>query len=268
MFNVQPSSRVMFTSPRAALLAALLCACGASSERGEQGGESAALRAVPDAESPGHGALSEVLVGEDARGELALSVARAPDGSRIAYACDGEAVSAWYFGRRGADDEAALEGESGTLRLAPVPGGDGVSAHLTVDGATHTITLRAASPFAGPYRLTEPEDEWSAAWILLDDGRLVGLGSGGEGLKTREVVGTAGEDVLAIDPTPSGGTVETEEQILNRFRCGRLVLAVYRFGGAFGTPTQPVSPNAPFITESRERFEALGCAERGFVFPL
>lgn len=251
------------------------CANETQQTEGARGPSSSALESVPSPEQPGHGQLSEVFVGTDQSGRFALATAVDGAGRRIAYACDGEKSSAWFSADTLDDALGSASpqvGEPMELRFDPrglsTDAPPFLHAVLSTTGGELTFELERALPMAGPYRFSEQDSlgEFQAGWVLLNDGRIFGLDSGGGAVKSREITGENGEDdSIAVGGSTPGSSAETDEYILNRFRCGRLVLRILRFSAAFPNARPATSP---FYIDAQKQFDALTCAEHGFVFPV
>jgi hypothetical protein len=105
-------------------------------------------------------------------GTLAISIR---DGKAIAYICDGKRVESWLQGSA-TGGKLNLKGKdkstiTGTFDATTAEG------EVTVEGDTHAFTLRKVKKPSGLYRTAARVRgaQVSGSWIVLDDGRQVGV---------------------------------------------------------------------------------------------
>ncbi len=122
--------------------------------------------------------VNAVWAGEvdGASATIAISV---KDGVAIAYLCDGKKIEVWLQGTA-ANGKLVLSGKNANLE--GTFGGGRATGQITVGGRKWTFTAPAAQPPGGLYRAAQLVDSATVVcgWIVLPDGRQVGLCSGGQ----------------------------------------------------------------------------------------
>lgn len=122
--------------------------------------------------------VTAVWAGEVDGGGASIAIS-VKDGVAIAYLCDGKKTEAWLQGTA-EGGKLALTGNSSSL-VGTFSGGKAVGS-VTVNGRKWTFTAAAAKPPGGLYRAAQFVDSAKVVcgWIVLPDGRQVGLCSGAQ----------------------------------------------------------------------------------------
>ena len=144
----------------------------------QPGAEPAPTSAAEPADQPSAAAPDDaqfpdeaVYAGKDATGKVAVAVAIKGDRA-VGYLCDGRSLEAWLTGTVDGG-RATLEAESGGATVDARFNGKRVTGVVADGDDQYAFDLDKADPPAGLYR--EQNDTTTIGWIVLPDGRQVGI---------------------------------------------------------------------------------------------
>jgi serine/threonine-protein kinase len=140
-------------------------------------------------------------------GTLAISLR---DGVAIAYICDGNKVEAWLKGTA-ADGRLALTGKNGAAITATFDAAR-VRGKVTVIGRTNTFTLAPARKPSGLYRTAAKVKNATVvgSWIVLPDGRQVGVLTEGDQVGPAPRLDVAGRTATVDGTAVSASTIDVD----------------------------------------------------------
>jgi hypothetical protein len=131
--------------------------------------------AEPGADAGGQrdDAAESVYVGEDEAGKMTVAVA-VKDGQAVGYLCNGRSIDAWLTGTA-TDGRLALEAPEKDATIYGDITADGAKGIAVVGDYEFDFEIDPAKPPAGLYR--KKDDDSTIGWIVLPDGRQVGVAS-------------------------------------------------------------------------------------------
>ena len=212
----------------------------------------------PDKKLPLAGTVE--FVGQDAGKTFNVAVVRSAKGAVLAYVCNGTSIGRWLTGTV-ENGVAELTGPKGaTLRVAF--GKKRVTGSARIGGTRITFTLPKAIKGTGLRRTLARADRktFEAAWIITNAGVTRGLASegGGKTVATSSSSANPATDADAGVSVPPGTATPPDPTVLNKFRCGRIVL---QFQGNQGAILNGTAGPGVFQAQKdlKQRFGALGC---------
>lgn len=132
------------------------------------------LGACGGASQPATAALSGAWVGKVDGTDAFIGIASNGEEAMV-YVCDGKTITQWFNGPVGAD---GVDLSAGSARLQAQLADDSATGSITLaDGRAVEFMAARAAGDAGLYRSVETVDaeEWTAGWVVLNDGQLRGL---------------------------------------------------------------------------------------------
>ena len=184
----------------------------------------------PDARTPRAGTVE--FVGQDRSGSYNVAVVRSRTGAVLAYVRNGTSLGRWLTGTV-EDGVAVLSGPKGAT-LRAVFRTARVTGSARVGGRRITFTLPRAIRGSGLRRALAVSDgtTFEAAWIVTNAGVTRGVATDGrKTVATSSASGNPVADDAGVVPAPggaNGGATAPDPAFLDKFRCGRIVLAYLR----------------------------------------
>lgn len=252
----RPGSRLL-----APLVLALIALAGAALALAGPPATGDGIRAAPpqpDKALPLAGTVE--FVGQDASKTFNVAVVRSARGAVLAYVCNGTSIGRWLTGTV-ENGVAELTGANGSTLHATF-GAKRVTGSARIGRRRITFVLPKAIKASGLRRTLAHAGgtTFEAAWIVTNSLVTRGLASesGGKTVATSSSSGNPAVDADAGVSVPPGTATPPDPAILNKFRCGRIVL---QFQGNQGSILNGTAAPGIFQTQKdlKQRFGALGC---------
>jgi hypothetical protein len=169
------------------------------------------------------------FVGQDAGKTFNVAVVRSTRGAVLAYVCNGTSIGRWLTGTV-EHGVAELTGPKGAS-LRAVFGKRKVTGSARIGGTRLTFVLSKAAKASGLRRTVARANgaTFEAAWIVTNVGVTRGLASEGGGKTVATSSGSANpaNDANAgVSPATGGSAPAPDPTVLQKFRCGRIVLGI------------------------------------------